>query len=132
MEDRPTNEMIERLEARLSDRGRELMEEMLACYPDDAAAGTMIERMKAELPLPERQAIFRLMRLYGEAHNASAREHMEAVQQLELMQGVHYRAAELEGLDCPGSMTFQDAAAILERHGESLPAGLDLSKLNVG
>lgn len=134
-EERPTNAMIERLEAQISEEGLALMEELVGCGPEDGwegdeeAAARIVERMKAELPLPERQSIMRLMPLYAQAYRARAEEHIEAVQHAELARSVIWRAAELTGNETAEGITLGDAVQVLESHGESPPEHLDLRRV---
>lgn len=68
-EERPTDELIEQLEAQLSEEGAALWRELEGCQPtewkegDDEAAHSIARLMNDHLSLPERQRIMRIWML---------------------------------------------------------------------
>ncbi len=129
----PTNELIERLAARLSPEGREVQAEL------DAVAGTLDADMPKEgilaladravarmgaLPERDRDLLEQIAQLKARVHERRAEENQEAADVARAGVAAFERAEELErgtGRELPEGATLADVLAILEAHGEDAP-----------
>lgn len=123
----PTNELIERLTARLSPAGREVERKMRALAPgadtppaEDAelkARARETAKLADGLSGTDRSLINRIMGLRAQAHGHQAEEHEGMAALMHQAAGVIARAQELES-DLGEDTTVEEAIAVLRRHGE--------------
>lgn len=132
----PTNELIERLTARLSPAGREVERELQLLTPEGATTPDAELKARAReaakladgLPDADRDLIKRIMELRATAYGHQAEENADMARVARLAGSTIERAVELEraeGLEPDENMTLAEALAVLERHGERTPEGLD-------
>lgn len=119
-----TNEVIERIKARLSAKALSIVMKMERA--DEESIKKIIQHMDAALSVEERKDIMSLMKAKARAHEQKMHEHLEGQENAELALSVFERAFELLGERPSEGMTLSEAVAVLERHGEELPDGLDL------
>jgi hypothetical protein len=141
----PTNELIERLEARLSPAGNKALEELKVLetkfantegaesMPPDRVPG-MDEALEVLGPLSDkdRALVSQILQLRARAHEEQGKEYMEDVRQGKLAVAIIVRAQELEraaGREPGAHMTLGDALVVLENHGESVPEHLDTERV---
>lgn len=134
-EEEGTNELARKLAAKMTPQGKELLakiESRRREAPPGAAPeevmGDLRSRIEA-LSAHDRGLFVRVLGFEIEALKASSEENREELANAELAAGVFERAHELEraeGREPDERMTLGEAVEVLERHGEGVPAGLDL------
>ena len=129
----PTNELIERLMARLSPEAREVQEELDAIADTlgvDAPAAEVEVRteeaiaLMAALPEDDQLLLQQIAQLKGRAYERRGEEYEDDARIFEEAKRVFVRAFELEraaGREPDESMTLGDAMKLLKRHGEDVP-----------
>lgn len=129
----PTNELIERLMARLSPEAREVQEELDAIADTldvDAPAAEVEVRteeaivLMAALPEDDQLLLQQITQLKGRAYERRGEEYEDDARIFEEAKRVFARAFELEraaGREPDESMKLAEALEILKAHGESVP-----------
>ncbi len=123
------DELRERRAARLSPAGRELLAEMERALdgPEEPDPAEMARRIEA-LPSSDQAEFGAILAGLELEAGAKAAEHDDKAKQADLALEAFRRAEELEraaGRAMPSGATVGDALAVLERHGEQPPEGLD-------
>lgn len=129
----PTNELIERLTARLSPEGRAVQDEVDAITdtldadtPEAEVEGRMDEvaDLMAALPEDDRLLLSQIAQLKGRAYDERGKEYADeaqairdAAELIEMAQALQHADGETPD----ESMTVSEALAILERHGGDVP-----------
>ena len=129
----PTNELIERLTARLSPEGRAVQDEVDAITdtldadtPEAEVEGRMDEvaDLMAALPEDDRLLLSQIAQLKGRAYDERGKEYADEAQAIRDAAEIIEMAQALQHADgeTPDeSMTVSEALAILERHGGDVP-----------
>ena len=129
-----TNELIDRLVARLSPEARDVQEELDAIADNldvDAPAAEVEARMEeaialmAALPEDDQLLLQQIAQLKGRAYERRGEEYEDDARIFEEANRVFARVFELEraaGRQPDESITLGDALELLKRHGEDVPA----------
>jgi hypothetical protein len=140
----PTNELIERLTAKLSPAGRRALEE-LDTLGDALADTENIDTMTPEtqdrlgavvnftdaLGAEDRQLIARIAELTGRAYDERGKEYADEAKQARLAVEVIERAQALEravGNEPDESMTLGEALLVFAAYGEPVPEYLEVDR----
>ncbi|MDP9475609.1 MAG: hypothetical protein M3R38_07950 [Actinomycetota bacterium] len=125
-----TNELIERLTAKLSPAGREVQEELEVLTGTLDASADVEARIDeaiahmGRLPEEDQNLLSQIARLKSRAYGQRAEEYRRGEHAARLGMAALERAYELEraaGREPGPNMTLGEALAILGRHGEGAP-----------